>query len=129
MTRSSDRSLHVGWLAVAVLFLTLVALGSHAAAGEVRKFTLINVIFDGTKIWLPSSLIVRQGDTVELTLINKLDAPHGFEIADFGIEEVVQPKAKVTLRFTATKSGIHSYVCQIHPPHIGGQILVLSAAD
>jgi nitrosocyanin len=129
MTRSSGRSVQGIILTIAVLFLTLVALGSHATASEVRKFTLINVIFDGTKIWLPSSLIVHQGDTVELTLITKLDAPHGFKIADFGIEEVVQPKAQTTVRFTATTSGLHAYTCQMHPPHIGGQILVLSAED
>jgi nitrosocyanin len=96
-----------------------------ASAGEVQKFTLVNVIFDGTKIWLPSSLMVHEGDEVELTLINKLDAPHGFKIEAFGVEEVVQPKAKTTVRFTASKAGIYPYVCQLHPPHIGGQILVL----
>jgi len=97
-----------------------------AAAQEPKKFTLINVLLDGTKIWLPSSIMVQQGDDVELTLINKLDEPHGFEIKDFGIEQVVQPKAQMTVKFTASKAGVYSYICQMHPPHLGGQILVLS---
>jgi len=98
----------------------------YAAAAEPKKFTLINVVLDGTKIWLPSSLMVQQGDEVELTLINKLDDPHGFKIEDFEIEEVVQPKAQMTVKFTASQTGAHSYICQLHPPHLGGNILVLS---
>jgi nitrosocyanin len=107
---------------------SLLALGAQAGslhAQEARKFTLINVIFDGTKVWLPSSLMVHEGETVELTLINKLDEPHGFQLAAVGIEAVVQPKAQSTVRFTAPKAGVYPFVCQIHPPHIGGQMLVL----
>jgi len=115
---------HLGWLMV---LLTVLMLGAgDAAAGEPKKFTLINVALDGTKIWLPSSLMVQEGDEVELTLINKLEDPHGFKIADLGIEEVIQPKAQMTVRFTASQPGVHSYLCHLHPPHIGGQILVLS---
>jgi len=114
----------LSWLVVLLLVLMLGA--GDAAAAEPKKFTLITVVLDGTKIWLPSSLIVHQGEDVELTLINKLDEPHGFKIADVGIEEVVQPKAQTTVTFTASQPGAHSYICHIHPPHLGGQMLVLS---
>jgi nitrosocyanin len=114
------------WGAAALGCCLMVMLSvSGVWAQEARKFTLVNVIFDGTKIWLPSSLMVNQGDAVELTLINKLDEPHGFQIAAFGIEEVVQPKAQTTVKFTATKPGIIPFICQMHAPHIGGQILVV----
>ena len=117
-------SRQLSWLVVLLLVLMLGA--GDAAAAERKKFTLMNVVLDGTKIWLPSSLMVHQGDDVELTLINKLDEPHGFKIAEVGIEEVVQPKAQTTVTFTASQPGAHSYICHIHPPHIGGQILVLT---
>jgi plastocyanin len=117
-------SRQLSWLVVLLLVLMLGA--GDAAAAEPKKFTLMNVVLDGTKIWLPSSLMVHQGDEVELTLINKLEDPHGFKIADGGIEEVVQPKAQTTVKFTASQPGALSYICHIHPPHIGGQILVLS---
>lgn len=110
------------------VLLTVLGLGtqvSSTAAAEVQKFTLINVIFDGTKVWLPSSLIVPEGATVELTLINKLEEPHGFKIAEFGVETVVQPKAQTNVSFTAAKAGVHGFVCHMHPPHIGGQLLVV----
>ena len=117
-------SRRLGWL---VLFLTLLILGAGAAtAAEPKKFTLMTVVLDGTKIWLPSSLMVHQGDEVELTLINTLEDPHGLKIEEVGIEEVVQPKAQMTVRFTAAPPGVHRYLCHLHPPHIGGQLLVLS---
>ena len=99
-------SRQLSWLVVLLLVLMLGA--GDAAAAELKKFTLINVVLDGTKIWLPSSLMVYQGEEVELTLINKLEDPHGFKIADVGIEEVVQPKAQTTVKFTASQPGAHS---------------------
>ena len=124
MRETLEWSRHFGWL---IVLLTVLMLGAgYAAAAESKKFTLVNVALDGTKIWLPSNLMVHQGDDVELTLINKLDDPHGFKLEAFGIEEVVQPKAQMTVQFTASQTGAHSYSCHLHPPHLGGQILVLS---
>jgi heme/copper-type cytochrome/quinol oxidase subunit 2 len=117
------RSRHPGWLA---LLLTILLLSAGATvSAESKKFTLINVLLDGTKIWLPSSVMVNVDDEVELTLIDKLDEPHGFKIEDFGVEELVQPKAQTTVKFTAAKSGVHGFGCQMHPAHIGGQIVIL----
>jgi len=62
---------------------------------------------------------------VELTLINKLDEPHGFKIERLRIEEVVQAKSQMTVKFTASQLGAHSFICQLHPPNLGS-ILVLS---
>jgi len=110
-----------------VVLLTVLMLSpGSATAAEPKQFTLINVDLDGTKIWLPSSIMVHQGDDVELTLINKLDDPHGFEIKAFGIEQVVQPKSQMTVTFTASQAGAYPYICQLHPPHLGGNLLVLS---
>lgn len=112
------------FICLGLLFLALVSSSGRAEA-EMRKFTLINVLLDGTKIWLPSTLIVHEGDEVELTLINKLEDPHGFQISSLGVEEVVQPKATTTVKFTATKAGLDPFLCHLHPPHIGGQLLVV----
>jgi nitrosocyanin len=119
-------SMQRGWGAIALLLLVLMAQVGTTDAAEVKKFTLINVLLNDTKVWLPSSLIVQAGDEVELTLVNKLDDPHGFKMAEFGIEEVVQGKSQSTVKFTAAKAGVYPFVCQMHPPHIGGQLLVLS---
>src|SRR5262245_66545521 len=95
------------------------ARGSHesADAGPGRRTPRLA----GTRCYTHCS----DAEEVELTLINKLDDPHGFQIADVGIEEVVQPKAQMTVTFTATQPGAHNYICHLHPPHLGCQMLVL----
>ena len=125
MQRYHRHNMHPEWYAVAFFFLILVALMGSTEGAEAKKFTLINVLFDGTKVWLPSSIIVQAGDEVEVSLVNKLDEPHGFKIAEFGVEEVVQPKGTSTVKLTSTKPGVYAFVCHLHPPHIGGQLLVL----
>jgi cytochrome c oxidase subunit 2 len=53
----------------------------------------------------------RVGETVELTL-NSLDAKHGFECKELGVQKVTFEKdkpAKVT--FTATKAGTYEFKC------------------
>lgn len=111
-----------------VVLATAMLMGATSPTEAVgwKKFTLISVALDGTDIWLPGSIIVYQGDEVELTLINKLDVPQGFKIDVFGIESVIAAKSKSTVKFTANTVGVHPYVCHLHPLHIGGQILVLA---
>lgn len=111
---------------VLIATLLLAATGPTEAAGLKKKFTLVNVAFDGTKIWLPGSIIVNQGDSVEFTLINTLDVPHGFKIDVFGIESIIAAKSKSTITFTAKMAGVHEYICQIHPAHVGGQVHVIA---
>ena len=96
-----------------------------ATAGEMRKFTLVNLEIGKTKIWLPSSMIVYEGDEVEIILDNRLAAPHGFELAAYDIKVEVPSLNKRTVRFTANKAGVYSFICQLHPPHVGGQLVVL----
>ena len=105
------------------MFWSKILCGS-ASAGGVKKFTLVNVLLEGTKIWLPSTIIVSEGDQVELTLDNKLTAPHGFKLPAFDIEVEVPSKRKHTVRFIANKAGAHAFACQLHAAHIGGQVVV-----
>lgn len=112
------------------MFILMIGLSVRivpATAGEMRKFTLVNVEIGKTKIWLPSSMTVYEGDEVEITLDNKLAAPHGFKLAAYDIEVEVPPLNKRTVRFTANKAGVYSFICQLHAPHVGGQLVVLSA--
>jgi plastocyanin len=113
--------------ALMIMLLAVLTLAVSQVSAEERKFTLVNDALNGTKIWYPPSLTVHQGDKVVLTLINKLEDSHGFNLEDFGIKEVVQPKAQTTVEFTAATTGVHDFGCQMHPPHLGGQLLVLPA--
>lgn len=94
---------------------------------QVQKFQLFTVELNGTKFWLPSTLVVKKGSQVKIHLITKVPAPnhvHGFKIPDFGIEEVVDNQGK-EIEFTADKAGIFPILCHLHATHIGGQLIVL----
>jgi nitrosocyanin len=122
MRSSSRTALVAGFVGL----LAIGALGTNpAAAGEV-KLTVVNIETpQGVKVWVPESIFAKKGDTVELRLINKLDAEHGYKIAAFGVEKVVAGQAAETVTFTADKAGIFPISCQLHPPHVAGQIVVL----
>jgi nitrosocyanin len=114
------------WSVLVAAVVGLLAVGTQsAAAGEV-KLTVVNIETpQGVKIWVPESIFAKKGDTVELRLINKLDAEHGYKIDAFGVEKVVAAQAAETVTFTADKAGIFPISCQLHPPHVAGQIVVL----
>ena len=106
---------------------TTTAGSSEAAPGE-KKFTLVSEQLGDTKFWLPSTIVVEPGDKVTLTLKNEVPGTavtHGFELPAFKVSEVVTrgEKPKV-VHFTADKAGIYPYYCQLHPGHVGGQLVV-----
>lgn len=102
-----------------------------AASGPVREFKSVNIEVKGQKIWVPGTFIVKRGDRVKITLINT--APSGVHaFAIDGYEE--QTKVSVdnkeganskTVEFSADKAGLFRVWCPMHPPHVGGQLLVL----
>lgn len=114
-------------LAAAVLML-LAAHGRAAAAEPDRTFTIANVEYEGTKIWLPTPLIVKKGERVRINLINKVPSDpnqHGFAIAAFGVQAIVTRGEPQTVEFVADRAGLFPIMCQLHPAHLGGQLLVL----
>lgn len=93
-----------------------------------KEFTVVAVSYEGTKIWLPSTLIVKKGDNVKIKLINNIPtdpSTHGFAIDEFGVKAVVERGKPQTVEFNASKDGLYTIYCQLHPAHIGGQLLVM----
>ena len=106
---------------------TSTAGSSDVGAGE-KKFTLAAEQIGDTKFWFPSTIMVQAGDKVTLNLKNEVPGAavtHGFELPAYNISEIVTrgEKPKV-VHFTADKPGIYPYYCQLHPGHIGGQLVV-----
>lgn len=114
------------WSALAVTaLLGLAADRGVALAGEV-SLTIVNIMTpQGVKVWVPESIFAKKGDTVKLKLINKLDAEHGYQIAAFGVNKVVPAESSESVSFKADKEGIFPIQCQLHPPHVAGQLVVL----
>lgn len=110
--------------------LTLTALlcaAGSAALAETREFTLVNIEFEGSKIWVPSTLVVNKGDTVKIKLINNVKSDpnvHGFAIPAYNVAEVVTRGEPKEVTFTADKAGIFPTNCQLHPAHVGGELVV-----
>lgn len=113
-------------LATALLVPSLVRLASGEAGPATRKVTIVNVEYEGTKIWLPGTIAVRKGTTVELTLINNAPSgQHGFAIHDFGVAVVVEKGTPAHASFVADREGVFPIICHLHPAHVGGQLIVL----
>jgi nitrosocyanin len=112
-------------LAIALGAVLLGGVAAETDAGEIT-LTIVNVVSpQDVKIWEPTSIIAKKGDKVTLRLINKHADEHGYEIAAFGVKEVVAGDKTNTVSFTADKSGVFPIKCHLHPAHVVGQMVVL----
>jgi nitrosocyanin len=117
-------------VAVAATALATAAFADdHAGAKDATpnvRLTVVNVVTaQDVKIWIPESIFAKKGDVVQLRLVNKLDQEHGYKIEAFDVEKVVAGESAETVTFTADKAGIFPISCQLHPPHVAGQLVVL----
>ncbi len=77
----------------------------------------------GWDVWLPNELIVHQGDTVKLTILNSDTMAHGFYMDAFGIDQALQPAttdaggnvtpSRVVLTITPNQVGSFQFKCNI----------------
>jgi nitrosocyanin len=105
--------------------LVLAFAVTPSTAGEI-VLTVVNIETpQGVKIWEPASVIARKGDVVKLKLINRHADEHGYEIAAFGVKEVVDGNKTKDVSFTVDRAGIFPIKCHLHPAHVVGQLLVI----
>lgn len=124
----------VGALALAMVVLVAARSegqspeASPAAEAEPKSFTMVNIKYEGTNVWVPGPIIVKKGDKVKIRLINNVKddpAEHGFAIEEFKVQAVVKRGEPQTVEFTADKAGIFKTSCHLHLPHVGNQLVVL----
>lgn len=110
--------------------LLLVTIGAAARAEDV-SVTLVNVEYEGTKMWLPGTVVVKKGSRVRIKLINNVPSEpnHGFAIPAYGVAQVVNRGEPKQVEFTADRDGVFPMICQLHPAHVGGQLVVLADAS
>ena len=121
------RSLRTGLLALGVGAALSLISATVQAEEKVDQFTVVNLEYEGTKIWLPSTLFVHKGDKVKIKLINNVKSDpnqHGYSIPAFNIAAVVNRGEPKEVEFVADKTGVFPISCQLHPAHIGGQLIV-----
>jgi nitrosocyanin len=123
--------MHHIFLALAITggFIATTAAYSAPAheAPETRLIQETAVEVDGVKFWVPSTIVVKKGDHVKIHAVSKVPGAgsvHGFAIDAFKVAIVADDKGK-DVEFTADKAGIFPFRCQLHMPHVGGQLVVL----
>ena len=97
-------------------------------AQPTTEVTLVNIEFEGTKVWVPGPLVVKKGESVKLKAINNVqsDPPvHGIAMEAYGIQVLVNVGKPELIEFKADKAGIFPIICHLHPPHVGTQLVVL----
>jgi nitrosocyanin len=115
-------------LAVAIGTGILMASWNVVHAQSTTEVILVNIEFEGTKVWGPGPLVVKRGDTVQIKAINnvKSEPPvHGLAIDAYGIQALVNVGKPEVIEFKADKAGIFPIICHLHPPHVGTQLVVL----
>ena len=112
-----------------LLTLAIVAAASTVSrADQIHSFTVVNVEYEGTKIWIPNTLVVHKGDTVKIKLVNNVPTDpnqHGFAINAYKVAAVVNRGTPQDVEFKADQAGVFPITCQLHPAHVGGQLIVL----
>ena len=105
----------------------LIALAAPVVAADM-SFTVVNVEYEGSKIWTPGTLVVPKGTKVTVKLVNNVPSDpnqHGWSIPAYNIAEVITRGEPKTVTFTADKVGVFPITCQLHPAHVGGELVVL----
>ena len=117
---------------VRLTLLIGLALGVTAAVARAEEptmsFTVVNIEYEGSKVWTPGTLVVKKGTLVKLKLVNKVPSDpnqHGFAIPAYNIAEIVTRGEDKSVEFKADKEGIFPIICQLHPAHVGGELVVL----
>jgi nitrosocyanin len=124
------------WLKSSLGLILLAVIGSGvltiypsvAWAQSVREVTLVNIEFEGSKMWVPGPVVVKKGDTVKIKAINNVKsepAIHGLAIDAYAIQTVVNVGKPESIEFKADKAGIFPISCHLHPTHVGTQLVVL----
>jgi len=87
-------------------------------------------VLEGKEIYafVPNTLTVVEGDSVQLTFVNPEDDEHDFVLP--GLVVALPGKSVTEATWRARDAGIFNFVCTIpaHMPEMYGQIVVLPAA-
>ncbi|MGH7429835.1 MAG: cupredoxin domain-containing protein, partial [Candidatus Methylomirabilaceae bacterium] len=112
-------------IAVVSLFVASAMPASGQAPTE-REITVVNIEFEGSKVWVPATIIAKKGEKVRVKLINKVKSDpnvHGFAIPDYNVKVDVYRDKPETVEFTVDKAGLFRIWCHLHPAHLPGQLL------
>jgi plastocyanin len=76
-------------------------------------------------VWMPSQIIVNQGDEVTLEFVGINGAEHPTTITAYGQNFTLKRGHAQRVTFVATKAGTFGIVCGTHQPSMTGSLVVL----
>jgi nitrosocyanin len=120
--------MHRVWIGCGIVALSLVLSVGSPPDASAADFTLVNIKYEGSNIWVPGPIVVKKGETVKIKAINNVKddpAEHGLAIEAFGVKQVVNRGKPETVEFKADKAGIFPITCHLHPAHVASQLVVL----
>ena len=136
-------------LATLVISIIALAIGAYALvnvytpkapAPQTRTFRLSIDFYNATSgttsytsaRFNPDTVTAYQGDTVVFNVTNNdpraisgTAVRHGFTVDGSSIGTTVDPGAPISETFANVAAGTYRFYCQLHTPHLSGQLVVL----
>lgn len=97
-----------------------------AGGGYILKAPVDGKWETSTYRWEPGTIVVYQGDEVELLIWGVNGAEHPGRIEGYDKSFTVKRGQLATVSFTANKAGVFRILCDIHNPSMTGTLVVLS---
>jgi hypothetical protein len=124
------RRRRIGGVAAAAAVVVVAGAGlagaqdPHAAHAS-GAIQVLSANIQGKNVFIPATIAVVEDAPHTLSVFNSTDTPHGFKIEAAKVEAILQPGVETVVELPAMKSGIYAVTCHLHPPHRGGQLVVL----
>jgi plastocyanin len=80
-------------------------------------------------LWMPSQIVVNQGDEVTLEFVGINGASHATEIEGIEKQFVLKRGHATQITFVAERPGVYAIICSDHEPSMRGEIVVLARND
>ena len=78
-----------------------------------------------TYVWMPSQIVVNQGDEVTLEFVGINGASHPTEIKGLDKAFTLQRGHVTRIEFKADRPGVYPVICHTHTPSMRGEIVIL----
>ena len=149
MPKAASRNMVLATLVISIIALAIGAYAlvwplnvytPKAPAPQTRTFRLSIDLYNATSgttsypsaRFTPDTVTAYQGDTVVFNVTNRdpraistTAGRHGFTVDGSSIATTVDPGALISETFAGVAAGTYRFYCQLHTPHLSGQLVVL----
>jgi hypothetical protein len=100
----------------------------HGFTGDTGTVQIVSAEIGGKNVFIPSTIAVKSGAPVTLSIFNTTGKPHGFNIPALGISEVLPVEEEHAIELPALDG--HQLLqinCHLHTTHRTATLIVLPA--